>query len=143
MACNGRNSRWNPGRDRVYGGDSARRDIGGRIVQATSATSEGTLRYVQSQPEARQANYRETVDGLSVSSIGLGTYLGEPDNETDDAYQAAFSRAMALGCNVIDCGINYRFQRSERAVGAWLGQAIANGTIRRDEIVIATKGGFV
>jgi len=107
------------------------------------ATPAGTLRYVQAQPRSRQANYRQTVDGLWVTSIGLGTYLGQPDDATDADYQRAIDQAVALGCNVIDCAINYRFQRSERAVGAWLTQALIDGRIRRDEIVIATKGGFV
>src|SRR5215813_3626025 len=107
------------------------------------ATPEGTSRFVEAQPEARRANYRRTTDDLWVSSIGLGTYLGQPDDAVDTAYQAALTRAVALGCNVIDCAINYRFQRSERAVGAWLTQALADGRVRRDEIVIATKGGFV
>src|SRR5258707_11450991 len=107
------------------------------------ATPEGTLRFAQAQPEARRANYRETVDGLWASSIGLGTYLGQPDAITDAEYQAALTEALTHGCNVIDCAINYRFQRSERAVGAWLAQAIANGSVQRDEIIIATKGGFV
>jgi aryl-alcohol dehydrogenase-like predicted oxidoreductase len=107
------------------------------------ATAEGTLRFVQAQPEARRRNYRETVDKLRVSSIGLGTYLGNPDDATDTAYESALARAISLGCNVIDCAINYRFQRSERAVGRWLARAITDGMVRRDEIVIATKGGFV
>ena len=107
------------------------------------ATPDGTYRFVQAQPEARRANYRQTASGLWVSSVGLGTYLGHPDDATDSAYQEALSQAVALGCNVIDCAINYRFQRSERAVGAWLVNALVAGTVRRDEIVIATKGGFV
>jgi aryl-alcohol dehydrogenase-like predicted oxidoreductase len=107
------------------------------------ATPDGTLRFVQAQPEARRANYRQTAGDLWVSSVGLGTYLGNPDDSTDSAYQRALSQAVSLGCNVIDCAINYRFQRSERAVGVWLSQAIAEGSVQRDEIVIATKGGFV
>jgi aryl-alcohol dehydrogenase-like predicted oxidoreductase len=43
---------------------------------------------------------------------------------------------------VIDSAINYRFQRSERAIGAAIEQLIAKG-FSRDEIVIATKGGFI
>jgi len=108
-----------------------------------AATPEGTLRFVQAQPAARRANYRQTSTGLWFSSVGLGTYLGEPDDATDEAYQQALTRAVGLGCNLIDCAINYRFQRSERTVGMWLAEAMRNGLVRREEIVVATKGGFV
>ncbi len=107
------------------------------------ATPEATQAYVHSQPESRRAHYRPIAGNLLVSSVGIGTYLGEPDDATDVAYRAAFDRAYALGCNVFDLAINYRFQRSERAFGAWLARASADGIVRRDEIVIATKGGFV
>src|SRR5476651_1232986 len=107
------------------------------------ATAEGTLRFAQAQPAARHANYHQTRDGLWASSVGIGTYLGPPDDATDAAYQQALSAALSLGCNVIDCAINYRFQRSERAVGAWLARSMADGSMRRDEVIIATKGGFV
>jgi aryl-alcohol dehydrogenase-like predicted oxidoreductase len=107
------------------------------------ATAEGTLRYVQAQPEQRRSSYRQSKDGLWLSSVGMGTYLGEPDDQTDSLYEAALDKAFELGCNVFDCSINYRFQRSERAVGRWLKREIADGKLRRDEIVIATKGGFV
>jgi aryl-alcohol dehydrogenase-like predicted oxidoreductase len=107
------------------------------------ATPEGTRRFVERQPAARQANYRQAADGLWLSSLGHGTYLGNADEATDSAYRAAFAESVARGCNVFDCAINYRYQRSERALGAWLRQALASGMLARDEIVIATKGGFV
>lgn len=107
------------------------------------ATPEGTQRFVDRQPPTRRANFRQTADALWVSSIGQGTYLGDNDDSTDLAYQTAFHESLAWGCNLIDCAINYRCQRSERAVGAWLKQAIAAGILQRDEVVIATKGGFV
>ncbi len=107
------------------------------------ATPEGTRRFVERQSAARQPNYRRSVDGLWLSSLGHGTYLGEPDAATDAAYHAAFEESLARGCNVFDCAINYRFQRSERTLGAWLHEALAAGKLARDEVVIATKGGFV
>jgi aryl-alcohol dehydrogenase-like predicted oxidoreductase len=78
-----------------------------------------------------------------MSSIGLGTYLGQWDEHTDRSYQDAVKRAVELGCNVFDSAINYRFQRSERSVGAALAQLFAGGQASRDEIVVATKGGFL
>ncbi len=78
-----------------------------------------------------------------MSSIGLGTYLGESDDETDDRYRKSIVRAVGLGVNVIDSAINYRFQRSERSIGAALRDLHESGTASRDELVIATKAGFL
>ncbi len=107
------------------------------------ATPEGTRRFAERQSAVRQPNYRQSAEGLWLSSLGHGTYLGDPDAATDSAYRAAFDESLARGCNVFDCAINYRFQRSERTLGAWLREAFAAGKLARDEVVIATKGGFV
>jgi aryl-alcohol dehydrogenase-like predicted oxidoreductase len=82
-------------------------------------------------------------EGRCLSSIGVGTYLGSPDDATDQLYHQAIVRALELGANVIDTAINYRHQRSERTVGAALRDAIARGVVRRDEVLISTKGGFL
>jgi aryl-alcohol dehydrogenase-like predicted oxidoreductase len=58
-------------------------------------------------------------------------------------YMESVKRALELGCNVIDSAINYRFQRSERAVGAALAQLFEARKVSRDEVIIATKGGFI
>jgi len=80
--------------------------------------------------------------GLWLSSIGIGTYLGNHDDATDRLYHDAAVRALESGCNVIDSAINYRLQRSERAIGTALKELLARG-FNRDEIVVATKGGFI
>lgn len=108
-----------------------------------SATPEGTARYAARHAEAAPGAFRAAVGGLTVSSLGLGTYLGAPDDATDAGYEAAVERALALGCNLIDTAVNYRYQRSERAVGRALARAIKGRVVARDEVVIATKGGFV
>ncbi|MBI5958868.1 MAG: aldo/keto reductase [Chloroflexi bacterium] len=108
------------------------------------ATPEATAEYAQHQgSRAAEGHFRTTANGLVVSSLGLGTYLGQPDDTADAAYQSAIERALTLGCNHIDTAINYRFQRSERAVGKALAAAVRRGDVRREEVVIATKGGFV
>src|SRR5258708_37131378 len=86
--------------------------------------------------------YRVAWDGLNVASIGLGTYLGNPDAATDARYAAAIARYFELGGNLIDSAINYRFQRSERVIGTSLQAAMATGVVSRDEVVLCTKGGY-
>src|SRR5258706_5222582 len=106
------------------------------------ATLEGTRRYAQKwRDHAADEHFRE-VNDLVVSSIGIGTYLGQPDPRTDGAYTEAIVTAAENGINFIDAAINYRFQRSERSVGAAVQQLAARG-IFRDELVLCTKAGYL
>lgn len=81
--------------------------------------------------------------GLWLSSIGIGTYLGNWDDSTDRDYRQAVTRAVELGCNVIDTSVNYRFQRSERAIGQSLQHLTGEKGFDRGEIFLATKGGYL
>jgi len=78
-----------------------------------------------------------------VSSVALGTYLGDSDDATDSLYAEAARSALSSGVNIIDTAINYRCQRSERVTGRVLQELIGDGVLRRDEIVICTKAGYV
>ena len=106
------------------------------------ATPEGTARFRDRFVGQMPGHFREA-DGLWLSSIGLGTYLGEPDADTDALYREAVVRAVELGANVIDTAVNYRHQRSERVIGSALAELIRSGKLKRDEIFLATKGGFL
>jgi aryl-alcohol dehydrogenase-like predicted oxidoreductase len=83
------------------------------------------------------------LDGALLAPVGLGTYLGEDSDENDALYREAIERALERGLNVIDSAINYRSQRSERMVGAAVAGAVAAGRVRREEVVVATKAGYV
>jgi aryl-alcohol dehydrogenase-like predicted oxidoreductase len=106
------------------------------------ATLDGTARYRERFRAVAAADHFRRQQELWLSSIGVGTYLGEADDETDARYAAAVARAVELGANVIDTAANYRFQRSERAIGAALRELNARG-FARDELVICTKGGYL
>jgi aryl-alcohol dehydrogenase-like predicted oxidoreductase len=107
------------------------------------ATNEGTLRYVERfANKAANGHFRQRY-GLALSSIGLGTYLGNPDELTDTNYTDAVVRAVQLGCNVIDSAANYRFQRSERSIGKALKVLTDQHDFAREELVICTKGGYL
>ena len=101
------------------------------------ATGEATAGYADRFPEFRAASFYRTVSGLEVSSLGIGTYLGEADDATDRAYTGALIAAGENGINFFDSAINYRGQRSERCIG----EALRH--LRRDEIVVCTKAGFL
>lgn len=107
------------------------------------ATREGTASYRDSlSGKAEPRHFRELED-LWMSSVGIGTYLGEADEATDAAYRDSVAEAARLGCNVIDSAINYRFQRSERSIGQALDELFRSGGARREQMVLCTKGGFV
>src|SRR4051794_16979164 len=106
---------------------------------AKCATPEGTARYRERFPNGRFSKQH----GLVLSSIGIGTYLGNADEATDDSYTRAIVRAVQLGINVIDSAANYRFQRSERSIGEALKILANEHGVAREELVICTKGGYL
>jgi aryl-alcohol dehydrogenase-like predicted oxidoreductase len=111
-------------------------------------TAEGTARYRDRFPHLRDAGHfrhPQHVPGagkLWLSSIGLGTYLGEPDDAADQTYTEAIATALQSGINILDTAINYRHQRSERNIGAALKQLADSGELNRDEVVVCTKAGY-
>jgi len=106
------------------------------------ATLEGTKEYAEKfRGHAAGGHYREA-QGLLLSSVGIGTYLGQPNESTDAGYAAALVAAVESGINLIDTAINYRLQRSERTVGTAL-KVLAHKGFKRDEIVICTKAGYL
>ena len=105
------------------------------------ATPDGTEKYSDRFAQASAGHFRRAQD-LSLSSIGTGSYLGQPDEDTDQRYTDAVVRAVELGANVIDTAANYRFQRSERSIGVALGK-LGERNFAREEIVVCTKGGYL
>lgn len=113
------------------------------MATSTFATTAGTERYRQRFLNNAAENHFRLEQNLWLSSIGIGTYLGNPDNLTDEKYIAAVKRAVQLGANVIDTAANYRFQRSERSIGQALKQLSAELGFARDELLICSKGGYL
>jgi len=113
------------------------------------ASAAGTARYrdrfanLRDAGHFRQADHVPGVSQLWLSSIGLGTYLGDPSDAADQSYMAAIEAGLLSGINVLDTAINYRHQRSERNIGAALKQMIESGELHRDEILIGTKAGYL
>ena len=87
-------------------------------------------------------NYN-SFQNLHLSNIGIGTYLGEPDSQTDAVVKDAVKKSILSGVNVIDTAINYRAQKSERSIGAALSELIDENLIKREEVFVCTKNGYV
>ena len=105
------------------------------------AAPAGTARFA-TRSQSAPGHFR-TAAGLTLSSLGLGTYLGKEDAGVDRGYQACVRIALSRGVNVFDTAINYRGQKSERVIGKALAAAFQAGVARRDEVFVATKGGYL
>ena len=108
------------------------------------ATADGTRALRKQFNKSRNDTfYRPLANGVFVSSLGLGTYLGECDDVEDSRYTASAVAALSRGVNLLDTAINYRCQRSERALGNAIRAALESGKAKREEIVVCTKGGYI
>ncbi len=105
------------------------------------ATSEGTKKFAQNSG-INQANFKE-FQNLTLSNVGIGTYLGDADSRTDELVTNAVKQSILSGVNVIDTAINYRSQKAERSVGKALSELIEEKKISRDQIFVSTKNGYV
>ena len=96
------------------------------------ATFEGTKNYMKNSNVAL-LNFN-TFENLHLSNVGIGTYLGDPDNKTDELVKNAVKQSILSGVNVIDTAINYRAQKAERSVGKAISELIQEKKISRDQI---------
>jgi len=105
-------------------------------------SAEGTKNFVKRNSSIPGSNYRN-FEGLELSNVGVGTYLGQSDSQTDELVKNSVKKSILYGINVIDTAINYRAQRAERSVGKAISELIDEGKINRNEIFISTKNGYV
>lgn len=105
------------------------------------ATSDGTKKFAQNSG-VNQVNFKE-FENLTLSNVGIGTYLGDPDTKTDELVTNAVKQSITSGINIIDTAINYRAQKAERSVGKAISELIREGKISRDQIFVSSKNGYV
>lgn len=108
------------------------------------ATADSTSLFSKRFPEVNE-DFFKTLEGLHISSVGVGSFVPEPYKEENYVYsfKDALIQAVLKGCNVIDTAINYRCQKSEREVGEALAELKDIHWILREELFICTKAGFI
>ena len=117
------------------------------------ATPEGTDKYYRRAMnenevdsfEVHHENFRSPFNSmLKVSTIGIGSYMGDPDDLTDfDMYDAIKQSVLSGGINHIDTAPNYRYMKSEKTVGKVLTTLESKYGITRDQLFVTTKAGYV
>ena len=102
------------------------------------ATSEGTKNFMAKHDSIPDKNFN-IFQELSLSNVGIGTYLGNPDSDTDTAVKNAVKKSIMSGINVIDTAINYRAQKAERSVGKAIVELMEEKKVSRDQVLFPQK----
>ena len=105
------------------------------------ATPEGTKDF--SKNSSVNPDNFNIFEDLHLSNIGIGTYLGNPDNQTDELVKNAVKQSILSGVNIIDTAINYRAQKAERSVGKAISELIQEDKISRNQLFVSSKNGYV
>jgi len=105
------------------------------------ATSEGTKNFSKNS-QVNLDNFK-IFENLHLSNVGIGTYLGNPDSQTDELVKNAVKQSVLSGVNVIDTAINYRAQKAERSVGKAISELIQEEKITRNQVFVSSKNGYV
>lgn len=78
--------------------------------------------------------------GLTVSPVGFGGYRV---HEGSPVHRRALADALRGGVNLIDTSTNYGDGSSERLVGLVLANLVQQGELRREQVVVVTKAGYL
>ena len=78
--------------------------------------------------------------GLTVSCVSFGGY--RVDDQTPE-HREALNMALVSGANLIDTSTNYTGGGSERLVGAVLNDLVGSEKLRREDIIVVSKIGYV
>lgn len=109
------------------------------------ATREATLTFADRMrtryPTFDKSAYRSLAGtDLITSKVGYGCY--RVHNQSKEHF-ATLKKAIEAGCNLIDTSSNYTDGGSETLIGNVLHDLIAAETIRREEIIVVSKVGYM
>lgn len=106
------------------------------------ATSQGTEQF-KAKFQARYApdayNRLGRTD-LTVSQLGFGAYRCHVEVP---AHKEALKAALHRGCNLIDTSANYTDGNAEALIGEVLNQEIVWGELKREQLVVVSKVGYI
>ena len=109
------------------------------------ATADGTRKFMENaiKNSVPRSHFR-SFDNLNLTSLGMGTYLGQNTIQDDKDIENAIYEAVKSGAmNVIDTAINYRSMKSEKNIGHAMKRLIDDQIISRNQVFISTKNGYI
>lgn len=107
------------------------------------ATKDATYNFAK-----KFSNYKDFYiqhNNLIFSKLGLGTFNKEPYKEENYVfhYIEGVKEAIKNGINLIDTASNYRYGASEKEIGIALKELMDEDAVKREELIICSKGGFI
>ncbi len=101
------------------------------------ATKKGTRDWAEGHPGLRYNDLNST--GLVVSQAGFGSYRVD----LNDIHLTSLSKALRAGINLMDTSSNYSDGGSEELIGEALKNLIEADDIKRDQVVVVSKVGYL
>lgn len=109
-----------------------------------SASSSGTKKFVEyAKSKGIDFDHFKVVENLYLSSLGMGTYLGNLSQQDNiDIENAVYNSITSGSINVIDTALNYRSMLSEKTIGRAIAKIFEENVLDRSQIFISTKNGY-
>lgn len=104
----------------------------------SKATPTNTQTHAENHPHLAYSPL--SISGLHISQAGFGCYRVEIGTE---AHYQALRYALQHGINLIDTSPNYGDGRSEQLIGQLLDRMVASGELKREEVVVVSKAGYI
>ncbi|KAG0304726.1 hypothetical protein BGZ98_005103 [Dissophora globulifera] len=109
-----------------------------RFLNTSSATPDATAAFLAKHPTLPVATLPKR--GLALSKVGFGAYRV---NDSQPAHHAALVKAIQAGVNVIDTSTHFGHGASETFVGKTLQELFQQDKVKREQIVVISKAGFI
>ncbi len=109
---------------------------------ATSQATQAFADRMNAHNPSFEANAYRRLTGtdLITSKIGYGTYRV---HNRDETHIETLESAIEAGCNLIDTSSNYTDGGSETLIGNVLQKKISAGEVKREEIIVVSKVGYM
>lgn len=103
-------------------------------------TKEGSLEYFSRFFGSDYENATNELDEIKISRIGFGSYRVSRGNSI---FASAIEKSLLNGINLIDTSSNYGDGGSESLIGDVIFNLIEKSKLKREEIFIVTKIGYI
>lgn len=103
-------------------------------------TKEDSEKYFERILDNHSVSAYTELDGVKISRLGFGSYRISRGNSI---FAEALKKSLLSGVNLIDTSSNYGDGSSEALIGDILKELIQNKELKREEVFVVTKIGYI